>query len=298
MSANPGSLERLARRYPIALFLALVFGFGYPLMFLPLLAARGVIPGGSLPAAVGLDVERASALLMVLLALLPAAVVVTALEGGRPAVAALFRRAAIWRIGAGWWAFVVLALPLTTILLGLALGDAFVAPTLGTLAGELGGIAAGFFLVNLWEEISWAGFLQTRLERRHHLYLAAALTAVPFAAIHLPLQVINGVTAPLDLAVGFVALTIFGVVFRALIGLGLRGMGNSLLAVALLHTIFNRSNNTDGIVAKVLEGGNRQTAALVATALITLALGIGLRRQATRAERLRLEGAAGDAVGG
>lgn len=94
-------LRQFARRHPVTLYLLLVFGLGVPLMSLPVLAARGVIPGGSLPAAVGLDAERAAALLLTLGALLPAAVIVTALEGGRLAVAALFRRMAIWRIGAG-----------------------------------------------------------------------------------------------------------------------------------------------------------------------------------------------------
>ena len=52
-------LRQFARRHPVTLYLLLVFGLGVPLMFVPVLAARGVIPGGSLPAAVGLDTERA-----------------------------------------------------------------------------------------------------------------------------------------------------------------------------------------------------------------------------------------------
>lgn len=273
-SAGP---RRLATRHPIALFLALVFGLGYPLMFVPLLAARGVIPGGSLPEMVGLDMEKASALLMVMLALFPAALIVSALEGGRPAVVALLQRAAIWRIGPGWWALVILALPATTVGLALALGDTFRTPTLAQLIGELGGFAAGFLLVNLWEEISWAGFMQTRLERRYNTYLAAVITAVPFAAIHMPLQVVNGVTSPARLAMGFALLTVLAMVVRSFFGLVMRGAGGSLLAVAIAHTIFNRSNNTDGIAALLLDGTHRQVAALLATALLTIGLGVMLR---------------------
>lgn len=271
------ALRRLAIHHPIALFLTLVFGLGYPLMFVPLLAARGVIPGGSLPGMVGLDTEKASALLMVMLVLFPAALIVSALEGGRPAVMALLRRAAIWRIGAGWWAFVVLALPVTTVVLALLLGDTFRPPTLAQLAGELGGFAAGFLLVNLWEEISWAGFMQTRLERRHNTYLAAVITAVPFAAIHMPLQVINGVTSPARLAMGFALLTVLAMLVRSYFGLVMRGAGGSLLAVGIAHTIFNRSNNTDGIAALLLDGTHRQAAALLATALLTIGLAVTLR---------------------
>jgi membrane protease YdiL (CAAX protease family) len=260
-------------------------------MFLPMLAARGMIPGGSLPGLVGLDTERASAFLMVALALFPAALIVSGLEGGRPAVIALLKRAVIWRIGPGWWTFVLLGLPLTTVVLALLLGDRFRPPTVATLGAELAGFAAGFLLVNLWEEISWTGFIQTRLERRYHLYLAALLTAVPFAAIHLPLQVINGVTSPVDLAIAFALLTAVGIVVRSFFGLVLRGTANSLLAVGVAHTIFNRSNNTDGIAARLLDGAHRQVAALVATLILTVALGVLLRRRTGTAERARLDAA-------
>jgi membrane protease YdiL (CAAX protease family) len=302
MSATPAAaldpewtgLRGLARRHPIALYLTIVFGLGYPLMLLPVLAGRGVIPGASLPALVGLDLERAAALMMVVLALFPAALVVSALEGGRPAVLALLRRMGNWRIGAGWWAFVLLALPLVTVAIALILGDTFRPPTVGLVAAELGGLAAGFLLVNLWEESSWAGFMQTRLERRHNLYLAALLTAIPFAAIHLPLQLLNGRPSPLDLLTYFALLTILAVVVRSFFGLVVRGAGNSLLAVGIAHTMFNRSNNTDGIAAKVLDGSHRQIAALLATLLLTVTLGLIQRRRTGPAERARLDAANGE----
>ena len=291
----PTPLRRLASRHPIALFLSLVFGLGVPLMFLPLLAARGVIPGGALPGMVGLNPEAAASFLLVWLALVPAAVIVTGLEGGRPALRALFRRVTMWRIGAEWWAVILIALPATTIALALLLGDTFRPPTLATVAAELGGFAVGVLLINLWEETAWAGIMQTRLERRHNLYLAAVLTGIPFAGIHMPLQVINGVTAPLDLALGFAALTLLAAVVRSLLGLILRGTANSLLAVGVMHTVFNRSNNTNGIAAKLLEGTHRQVAALVATAVLTVVLGIVLRRRASPAERARLDATSGEA---
>jgi len=274
------TLRRFAVRHPIALYLIIVFGLGVPLMFVPLLAARGIIPGASLPAMVGLDTEKAAALLMVLLALFPAALIVSALEGGRPAVKELLGRAAIWRIGAGWWAFVLLALPVTTIVLALVMGDTFRPPTLATLGAELSGFFFGFLLVNLWEETSWAGFMQTRLERKYNLYQAAAITAIPFAGIHMPLQVINGVTDPMQLLTGFLLLAVLAIVVRSYFGLVKRGAATSLLAVGVAHTIFNRSNNSDGIAARLLEGSHRQLAALIATALLTIVLGVIQRRRA------------------
>ena len=267
-------MHNLARRYPIALYLALVFGLGVPLMTLGVLASRGIIPGADLPAKVGLDLERASALAMVLLALFPAALIVTALDGGRPAVNAFLKRMVSWRIGAGWWAFIILALPTATVLLALGLGDTFRPPTLGALAKEVGGFFVGFLLVNWWEESSWAGFMQTRLEQRYNLYAAAAITAVPFAGIHMPLQFLNGTPSLSEVFSGFLLLTVLAVVVRSYFGLIMRGTSSSLLAVGVAHTIFNRSNNTDGIAALLLEGTNRQGAALLATLLLTIALGV------------------------
>jgi membrane protease YdiL (CAAX protease family) len=263
-------------------------------MLLPVLADRGVIPGASLPAKVGLDLESVAALMLVALALFPAALIVSALEGGRPAVQALLRRMAVWRFGAGWWAFILLALPATTVILALIMGGTFKPLTSRLLIAELGGFLAGFLFVNLWEEASWAGFMQTRLERSHNLYLAAALTAIPFAGIHVPLQLLNGRPSPADLLAHFALLTVLAVVVRSYFGLVLRGAQNSLLAVGVAHTIFNRSNNSNGIAAKVVEGDQRQGAALIATLLLTIALGLFLRRRTGPIERARLDGLNGE----
>jgi membrane protease YdiL (CAAX protease family) len=50
-----------------------------------------------------------------------------------------------------------------------------------------------FILVNLWEETAWAGVIQTRLERRHSIFVGAALTAVPFGFIHRPLAFLSDI---------------------------------------------------------------------------------------------------------
>src|SRR3712207_7962977 len=46
-------------------------------------------------------------------------------------------------------------------------------------------VVTAVLLVHLWDETVWAGFFQGRLQRRHGFLPAAALTAVPFAAVHL-----------------------------------------------------------------------------------------------------------------
>src|SRR5581483_5483237 len=131
-------------------------------------------------------------------------------------------------------------------------------PTIGSVIEEVVQAAVAFFVINLWEETGWTGFFQSRLERRHNFFIAAALTAIPFALIHLPLRVINDTTSLGGLVQQFILLMILGLIFRPLIGMALRGSGDSVMAAALMHTFFNRSNNSDGIAADLLIGDNRQ----------------------------------------
>ncbi|MGE0442092.1 MAG: lysostaphin resistance A-like protein [Gemmatimonadales bacterium] len=295
-AAGP-SLRRFARERPITLFLLIVFGLGYPLMFVPILAHWGAEPLGTLPGGLELNTEVIASLALVLLVLLPAPLIVTGLEGGRPAMAALWRRATQWRFGLGWWALVLAALPLGTVLLALALGDTFRPPSLTGLADEFVAIVVALVLIQIIEETAWAGFLQTRLERRHGFYLAALLTAIPFAAIHMPLQVIYQGFDPRGMATTFGMLTAFAFVFRAYLGLVLRGAGNSVLAVALAHTMFNRSNNPGGIAADLLDGSHRVGAVLIMNVALVLVLGVALRKRTSRAERARLDAATDDPAG-
>ena len=260
-------------------FLVLLFSLAYPVMSLPVLADHGVIPDGWMPRLPGLDTERIAAALLVFLALLPTALLVTWAADGRPGVLLLVRRMFQWRIGARWWLLVVAGLPMLTTAIALLLGDRprpidlapfAIAQTLGFLVNLL--------LINLWEETAWAGFVQTRLERRHSLPVAAVLTAVPFALIHMPLHFIGDFSLN-SLATALATLLIVSILVRLLLGVVLRGTGGSILAVALVHTAFNRSNNDEGVVAGLLEGQGRGLAGLLAVILLATSLAIVTRRR-------------------
>jgi hypothetical protein len=69
---------------------------------------------------------------------------------------------------------------------------------------------------------------------------------------------------------------------RLLIGVVLRGTRDSILAVALVHTVFNRSNNEDGVVAGLLAGAGRGPAGLLAVVVLTAAVAIIARRRLRR----------------
>ena len=283
-------LRATVQRHPLAAFLLLALGSVYVLAVIPVLMQYEVIPGKDFPSRLALDMERFCAAVLTLL-LFGSALLVTYVEGGGRAVRQLFQRILRWKVGIGWWLVAFLALPLLTVVIAVLLGDDAALPSGSVLGRELLGILVAWFLINLWEEAAWAGFLQTRLERRHNIFLAAFLTGIPFAAIHMPLQVITGeVRSAMDFVVSFSLLMVLVIFVRSLFGMVLRGAANSLLLVALTHTMFNRSNNTDGIAADILQGGdNRQLAALLATVLLTIALGLMLRRKLSRSYRRELD---------
>src|SRR5215212_2870070 len=175
-------LRAIVLRHPLAVFLVLALGSVYVLSVIPILMQYDVIPGKNFPSRLGLDMERFSAAVLTFL-LFGSALLVTYLHGGRAAVRQLFRRILRWRVGIGWWLVAFLALPLLTVVIAVLFGDAVVLPSGSVLWQELLGILVAWLLINLWEEAAWAGFLQTRLERRHNFLLAALLTGIPFAAI-------------------------------------------------------------------------------------------------------------------
>ncbi|MGY1633899.1 type II CAAX prenyl endopeptidase Rce1 family protein [Geodermatophilus sp. SYSU D01186] len=267
--AARGLRARVAR-HPLAAFLVLVFGLGWPLLAIPALTAHGVLPGGALP-------EEPFTLALTLLVMLPAALWVTAVTEGRPGVRALLRRAAQWRFGPGWWAAALLALPVLTLVLGVAAGrELRTGDLLATLGSGAVAVLTSLLLVHLWEETVWAGFFQGRLERRHGLLGAAALTALPFAAIHLPLQFTGEIAAgPLALAVA--ALLVFGVLLRLLVGVTVRGAAGSLLAAGVVHATFNASNNAGGLADDLLGGGQPTLFAIAAALLVTAGALLALR---------------------
>jgi membrane protease YdiL (CAAX protease family) len=263
----------LVARRPLSAFLTLVFGIGWPVLLVPVLADRGVIGGRQIPV-------ELFALGVTWFVLLPAALWVTAVSDGRPAVRRLLGRAFRWRFGV-WWPLVLLGLPVLTIIVGLALGGSLTtAGVLGVLARGAVSLVTAVLLIHLWEETAWAGFLQTRLEQRHGLFVAALITAPPFAAIHFPLLLI-GETSLSPVLVGAAKLLVLAVAMRLMLGVFLRGTG-SLLAVGLLHGVYNASNNQGGLVDGLLAGADQNLAAPVALVLLTGGVAIVLRVRAGR----------------
>ncbi len=269
-AGDAGPVRRWVARRPLTAFTVLVSGAGWPVLAVPALTAHGLLPGGALPV-------EPFVLAALLLVMLPAALVVTAVVDGRPGVRALLARALRWRFGAGWWAVVALGLPFTTVAVGLVSGRTLDLDDAGAaLGGAAVSIGAALLLVNLWEETVWAGFLQTRLQRRHGAWAAAALTAVAFAGIHVPLQLTGEVTAAsVASAVGL--LLALGLLVRVMAGVVLAGTGGSVLAVAVLHAVFNASTAQGDLVDRLVSGDGPLPLAALAAVVLTAASAAALR---------------------
>jgi uncharacterized protein len=255
----------VARR-PLTGFLVIALGLTWLLLSIPVLAFHGVIPGANLPVEV-------FALASTLLILLPTALWVTWITDGRTGVRALFARVFRWRFGIGWWLVVLFGLPVIALLLGLIFGGSLHTADLGpVLIKQLGSIALAVVVINLWEETVWAGFFQTRLEARFNFVVAAVVTALPFAGVHVPLLLLDNQVSALSVLRGIAGLLILGIVIRLLMGVMMRAALDSVLAVGVLHQIFDASNNNGALVDSVLDGadaGNMtQLAAVVLTVLL------------------------------
>jgi membrane protease YdiL (CAAX protease family) len=253
----------VARR-PLTGFLVIALGFTWLLLSIPVLAFHGVIPGASLPVEV-------FALASTLLILLPTALWVTSITDGRTGLRALFARVFRWRFGIGWWLVVLFGLPVIALLLGLIFGGSLQTADLGTvLIKQLGSIVLAVVVINLWEETVWAGFFQTRLEARYNFVVAAVLTALPFAGVHAPLLLLDDQVSPRSVLLGIAGLLILGIVVRLLMGVMMRGAADSVLAVGVLHQIFDASNNNGALIDSLLEGADAGNMTQFAAGVLTI----------------------------
>lgn len=262
----------LIKQHPVAAFVVIAISLSWTGQILSLLLLGNILPG----------------ILAELLILLGTAVLVTGAADGRPAVRELFRRALRWHVAPTWYVTAVLALPALTALIALATGT-YHPPAIGwaTMLGNylLNTLIIGALLGNIWEELAWTGVVQHRIMDRRGPAVAALVTAIPFALIHLPFAFAErGFTSTSwdDVAISWVVLFLFAPFFRLLMGLAYLGTGYSLLIVGLLHASFNASASTK---LDVVDGDWQQIAAvivLLAVAAVSVARMIRSKRAARK----------------
>jgi uncharacterized protein len=218
----------------------------------------------AIPAATDLPAEPF--LLVLVYVVLLGGAIATARRSGPDGVRQLFRGVVHWRIGWRNWLLAAGALPLASVAIALATGT-FVSPE--SWLEEVGGylfltFVFGALIVNVFEETAWQGLVQRHLTHRHGPARAAAFTAVPFAAVHLPLSFVGDPT-PSEALVATVVLFLFAPAMRLLMGRMDATSGGSLLAVGVMHASFNASGQLG-----VLDGDWQPIGALVAVTTFLL----------------------------
>jgi membrane protease YdiL (CAAX protease family) len=105
----------------------------------------------------------------------------------------------------------------------------------------LANVLSSLLIVNLWEEMAWAGFVQRRLGARLGFAAGAVATALLFTGIHLPLSLYAADGAG-DVAFNVAVMVASGVGLRLLIGAFDTWGRGSVLALAVIHATFNASS--------------------------------------------------------
>jgi membrane protease YdiL (CAAX protease family) len=253
-------MKAAARRRPILTLVSVGVPASWAVMLLPELWWPGRLP---LPLRV---------LAATWLVLLPTSLLVTAAADGLVAVRVLLHSVVRWPAcpAGGRAAALALALPTTTVLVGLLLGNRLVPPAPRAMASELLAVASAVLIIHLAEETVWAGVVQRRLARRHAAVPAAILTAGPFAAVHLPLLIVPGVTAN-QLLTGVGGLTVLAVVVRLLAATVPVG-SRCILPAALLHGCFNASANEGRLLDSMLPGADADLLGTATAAILALSL--------------------------
>lgn len=248
-------MKRYAVTHPITALCVLAIGLTLPLQMGLLLAGLDVFPGK----------------LAELFFLTGTAALITSWIGGRAAVRRLFGGLTIWRIGAGRWAMLLLAMPMLTVSVAVTTGTLH-SPEHGWVAEALIYLALLFLILitaSLWEETTWSGFVQRRLMDRHGLLVGSLLTAIPFGLIHLPLAFEGDGWAGTTWPEAFVnwAFLLGALPFlRYVAGVLLVDTGGSVLAVAFLHASFNAS----GALSVVPDGWQYVPALVVLTIIVSV----------------------------
>ncbi len=94
-------------------------------------------------------------------------------------------------------------------------------------------IGSSLLIVNLWEEMAWTGFFQSRAMARWGTVAGSLVTAALFVGIHLPLAFHGNPLA------GLAALVVSGIGMRLLVAQVWSWSARSTIAVAVLHASFN-----------------------------------------------------------
>ena len=182
-----------------------------------------------------------------------AALVVTALTGGRTAMGQLMWRMVQWRVGIHWYLLILFGVPLLELLGAFAVLGSVPLEDLAQnwpliFTSYLPQALVAVVVIGLAEETGWRGFALPRLQEWRGPLVGTSVLAVVWSGWHLPNVLFGGWTGVSyalwlvgTLAVAFVYTWVFN------------NTGGSILLAALLHGAINGSS---GLVTGLLPGFN------------------------------------------
>ena len=180
-----------------------------------------------------------------------AGIILAAVDDGQPGVRRLLRRALTWRVGLGWWIFVLL------FPAGLTLGALSLAGTMTGQPIDLTGVGPLYnvfppllFLIvfaGLGEEFGWRGYAVPRLQVRHSALVTSLGVGILHSLWHTPLFFVEGVSQHeiaqkigyLPAILGYTVLVLAGAVQSTWVFNNSKG---SVLLVAVYHGALNAWN--------------------------------------------------------
>jgi CAAX protease family protein len=266
------------RRHPIGAFLVAAYAISIAVFAVPVLSDRGL---GILP----IELPGTEPFILIMtFAMVGATFGVTAIADGRDGVRDLRRRAFRFLVSPVFYLAALVVLP------GAALGVAVAlegTQVIGAIADDpgialtwLAEIAVMFFLVNLWEELAWAGFVLHRLQPRVGPIRATALTTFGHAALHLPLLVVIGGVSDVRIAVEqypfyLAALFVFPLGSRTVATWLYNRSGSSAPIAGLTHSSWNLA--TGSALVPALVPGYEAVWSYAAFAVVAVAVLVATR---------------------
>lgn len=234
-------MRRWLTQYPITAFFILAFGIAW-IGWVPTAIYSWVNPSFRMANPV---------LALMLFAFGPtfAGLIMAGLTEGKPAVRMLLRRAVAWRVGFGWYSFVLIS-PLVVLLVGAWL-RAMIGGAPVDFAAAPGRIMAPgmspwlllpvFMIVGLpagplAEELGWRGFALPRLQARFSPFWASLILGVVWSAWHIPLFYIPNTS---QFGTSFAAFLVSVVINTFFFTWVHNRSGGSVLMAILLHAAIN-----------------------------------------------------------
>ncbi len=130
-----------------------------------------------------------------------AAIILVSITGGLSGLQKLLGRVLIWRVGLGWWLFVLL-FPAITSVMSLSLFNVFGGPAvdyaaLSPIASIVPMIIFLTVIAGLGEEFGWRGFALPRLQIRDNALYASCIIGLIWGVWHIPLFLVDGTSQSL-----------------------------------------------------------------------------------------------------